>query len=630
MAPVAVVTIIAASFGVWRETRASLAALPASVSVGDITVVESGAGAQKLSFPVTLSEPVNTSVSVSYVVRGITATAGADFKAASGSVVFAPTSSGMTPVEELVGVTVSGDTLTEPIETFSVNLWAPSNGLVLGRAVATGTILDTPSLTQVDVGVGNASIVEGNASSRSVYVPVSLSKAPGRTTVKVPYTVAGATATAGIDFGGALSGTLSFSGSTIDRNVAIPIFSNTASQSDRTLRLTLGAATGAVVARAIGTVTILDDDNGRTWPLPPATVGIRVVGGNFVSATGAVVQLHGVNRPGTEYACTSGTGFVSGDKGDAVGTLAFADQVAASVNWPGINAVRVPLNEDCWLGINGAKAAYAGTYYRTFILRLVTALTAAGKFPILDLHWAAPGGFTAYGQGVAPDDHSVAFWKSVARIFQPNPAVIFDLYNEPRLNCGAGSGCPYAASGSYSQRNAWIWNLYRNGGSYTITSGDRVDSSFNGTVLHVAGTQSIVNAIRGQHAKNAIAIEGLGYGNSLDVWAQYVPTDSAGQLVVSAHQYPNSGAQNTTTPTSGWAGHYPFLLGEFGEWDCGATPGTFAQAEMTWADSHTYSWTAWGWDAGEGCNGPTLVTSDETGNASVFGSVVRQRLAAEP
>ena len=31
-----------------------------------------------------------------------------------------------------------------------------------------------------------------------------------------------------------------------------------------------------------------------------------------------------------------------------------------------INAVRVPLNEDCWLGINGVKPQYGGAAYRSY------------------------------------------------------------------------------------------------------------------------------------------------------------------------------------------------------------------------------------------------------------------------
>jgi hypothetical protein len=368
-----------------------------------------------------------------------------------------------------------------------------------------------------------------------------------------------------------------------------------------------------------------------TAPPSTATFGVHVNGANLVDANGNVVQLHGVNRPGLEYECVSGGAFLSGDSGDPITTLAYADTAAAGLNWHGLNVVRVPLNEDCWLGINGVNASFAGANYQAFVTRLVNDLTAAGKYVILDLHWAAAGSFKAVSQNIAADeDHSVTFWTQVASTFKSNPAVIFDLFNEPRLNCGTGSGCPYAGNGNYGQQNGWIWNLYLNGGNYTITSVDSMPSQFVGSTMAIAGNQQLVNAIRFTGANNVIAIEGLGYGNSLDAWSQYVPNDPAHQIMVSAHQYPSSGAKNTSTLTNGWAGHYPMLLGEFGEWDCGSTPGTFAQQEISWANANGYSWTAWGWDAGEGCNGPSVVTSDDNGSASVYGIVIKQSLASMP
>jgi aryl-phospho-beta-D-glucosidase BglC (GH1 family) len=46
--------------------------------------------------------------------------------------------------------------------------------------------------------------------------------------------------------------------------------------------------------------------------------------------------------------------------------------------------------------------------------------------------WTAPGSQKADGQLPMPDqDHSIAFWSSVAQQFKNNSAVIFDLFNEP-------------------------------------------------------------------------------------------------------------------------------------------------------------------------------------------------------
>ncbi len=65
-----------------------------------------------------------------------------------------------------------------------------------------------------------------------------------------------------------------------------------------------------------------------------------------------------------------------------------------------VNTVRVPLNEDCWLGINGVKSAFSGARYRTAIDSYVQRLRGAGIFTILDLHWSAPGAPSTFGQGI--------------------------------------------------------------------------------------------------------------------------------------------------------------------------------------------------------------------------------------
>jgi hypothetical protein len=121
------------------------------------------------------------------------------------------------------------------------------------------------------------------------------------------------------------------------------------------------------------------------------------------------VILHGVNRSSTEYACVQGWGIFDGPS-DAASVEAIAARL--------VNAMRVPLNEDCWLGINGVKPAYAGAIYRPAISDYVTLLNAHGLAAILELHWSAPGAALAQGQPPMPDqDHSIAFWQSVAETF---------------------------------------------------------------------------------------------------------------------------------------------------------------------------------------------------------------------
>ena len=122
-------------------------------------------------------------------------------------------------------------------------------------------------------------------------------------------------------------------------------------------------------------------------------------------------------------ACVQGWGLFDGPNDAA--------SVQAIKAWA-TNAVRVPLNEDCWLGINGVPAAYAGSNYINAIVNYVNLLNQNGLYAILDLHWTAPGTTKATGQQPMPDqDHSPAFWSSVASTFKGNSSVIFDLFNEP-------------------------------------------------------------------------------------------------------------------------------------------------------------------------------------------------------
>ena len=74
--------------------------------------------------------------------------------------------------------------------------------------------------------------------------------------------------------------------------------------------------------------------------------GLRVSGAHLIDGSGRRVALRGVNRAGNEYACVQGFGIFDGPSDEA--------SVAAIASWH-VNFVRVLLNEDCWLGINGVK-----------------------------------------------------------------------------------------------------------------------------------------------------------------------------------------------------------------------------------------------------------------------------------
>lgn len=326
-----------------------------------------------------------------------------------------------------------------------------------------------------------------------------------------------------------------------------------------------------------------------------AAPALHVAGGRLVDSSGAPVHLVGVDRSGTEYACVQGWGIFDGPSDAA--------SVQAIAAW-GINVVRVPLNEDCWLGINGVSPAYSGGSYRTAIEQYVNLLHSQGIAAILDLHWTAPGTAPATAQQPMPDaDHASAFWSSVAQSFGSDRSTLFDLFNEPYPDG--------------NQDSVAAWTCWRDGGACA------------GLGYSAAGMQSLVTAVRAAGASNVLLLGGVQYANSLDRWAAYVPSDPSANLAASFHMY----GGNACATAACWdatvrplAGSVPVVTGEFGESylgnDCGSS---LVSQYMSWADQQGVGYLAWAWDAWSGCQ---ALISDYSGSPHSYGTAVRSHLQA--
>ena len=81
------------------------------------------------------------------------------------------------------------------------------------------------------------------------------------------------------------------------------------------------------------------------------TAGDLDLGQPLRQRLGQTIRLLGVNHPSSEYACVDGYGYNDGH-------MEAAD-AAAIASW-NANAVRIPINEDCWLGINGQPNSNQG------------------------------------------------------------------------------------------------------------------------------------------------------------------------------------------------------------------------------------------------------------------------------
>ncbi len=324
-------------------------------------------------------------------------------------------------------------------------------------------------------------------------------------------------------------------------------------------------------------------------PTPGRPPVPRVSGDQLVGADDQPLRLLGVDASGTEDACIEGKGFSWGAL-DA----AEADGIAS---WHA-NAVRVPLNEDCWLGINGVPAEYSGAAYRSAVAGWVASLNAAGLVAILDLHWSAPGSIPATRQWPMADaDHSVLFWTQVATAFRSDPSVMFDLYNEPYL----GGLHPTAAD----------WSCWLHGCTSPASDCDADRPSCTRThSFAVAGMQELLDAVRRTGARQPVMVGGLNWaGDPCGVhdaggdagscaWLAYEPQDPDHQLVASFHTYNWTACATATCWNSSVApvaAKVPVVTGELGERDCSDR---YVDEYMAWADAHGISYLAWSWELG--------------------------------
>ena len=121
----------------------SAPAAPPALSVANATAAEPDAGqSATLDFVVTLNRAASGTVTVDYATSDGTATAGADYTAASGTLSFQPGETSKT-----VTVTVLSDAHDEGSETLTLTLSNPT-GAVIGDGEATGTITNDDHIPQ--------------------------------------------------------------------------------------------------------------------------------------------------------------------------------------------------------------------------------------------------------------------------------------------------------------------------------------------------------------------------------------------------------------------------------------------------------------------------------------------------
>lgn len=374
---------------------------------------------------------------------------------------------------------------------------------------------------------------------------------------------------------------------------------------------------------------------------PACTAGLQVDGNRLVDGAGNLVRLRGVDHAGTEYMCSQGNGIFDGPSGAA--------EFRPMVRW-GIDSVFIGLNEDCWLGLNGVKSAFAGQNYIDAIRADVRAAENAGIYPVLGFFWGDPGseipnGTDPNGGGQPPlpdNDHAPLFFEELATTFKDDPSVVFRLQEEPH---------PESAD---STLNAWrCWS--QGDVQYAPTSDHLtwgVPPTPVATVAHCAekgtdgatpyrtvGMQSLINIIRGTGAHNVIQVPGLAYANMLSCLPTGSPlscgfldstdrvavhdTLTRAQLMADVDVYADGGqvCSSVSCYATGYgpvAAVMPLDAGEVGP---NGSVDTNTTAFLNWMDGRDASYYAWTWNTWG-----ALISSDNGIPDAPWGSDFERRL----
>ena len=330
---------------------------------------------------------------------------------------------------------------------------------------------------------------------------------------------------------------------------------------------------------------------------------LHVSGNQVLDPSGTAPRLRGVNCAGLEWSSTS-DGHI-------------ARSVIVAVQEWHANIIRLPLSQDRWFG-KAPEQTDDGAAYRALVREIAEFCAVHDCYLLLDLHWSNAGEWGRYiGQHNMPDRHSLTFWLDVAAQFANNPALLFDLYNEPKRV---------------------TWDQWLHGGLISeIDEKTRVPLTYESV-----GMQALVDAIRAAGAKNLIVANGINWAYELEgVLPDRMLKDPDGQgIVYGMHPYPRTyeGFGRETIPH--WAARMekfgerlPFIVGEFGsmerkwpfppEWNM--SDEKWNRAMLATLEEHKWNWIAWDFHPSAW---PCLITDWNYAPTPEFGVWVKEALAA--
>jgi len=358
----------------------------------------------------------------------------------------------------------------------------------------------------------------------------------------------------------------------------------------------------------------------------PSAIGsdvarLAVAGAHVIAAgTDRRVTLRGVNRSGLEYAeprQVDGVGAPDPDEGasrflDAAGIT--RSEVSEIVTEWGANVVRLPFTQD--FALRGRNGWPAEAYLRA-LDRVVSWAAEHGAYTLLDLQWLDADTPRGRGQDgsinrvpALPDARTLELWGTLAARYRDEPAVLFDLFNEPH--------------------DPLFDDIEPLVGVLPDGRLDRLPSRKVGMDEWQPWALRLVRLVRDLHPTALILVSGVGWAYDL---RGFPLRDRSGTpvpgLVYSTHVYPWSRTHPFTRARSSreWMrgfGHLARQAPVFAaEWGGEARHAAWGRRLLQFLEDRSIGWTAWSW-----ADWPMLVANcrqcDYTPTA--FGAIVRDAL----
>ena len=319
-----------------------------SIANGGAISVDEAAGTAFVSIAANSSIPPGETVTVSYEIEGVSATAGADFDLAggtlSGNVYTASASIAGGSADVQIPVGILQDALDEADETLVFRILSVSPNATLGAVTETTvTILDddAPTAEPVTVSLASGALSLGEGAGTASVTIETDGTVPDGEPITVSFEIEGGTATAGTDFsfaggtfsGGVYTATAVVAGGTASVDVPVSILQDADDEADETfvLRL-LSAGPNAVLGGVTETtVTILDDDEA---PVDPGEALYRVnAGGGQVAANdGGIAWSADTTAANSPYLVSAGSNNTAGSYAGA-GATGLPEQVFDTERW---------------------------------------------------------------------------------------------------------------------------------------------------------------------------------------------------------------------------------------------------------------------------------------------------------